>query len=42
MWTFKKNLSYVCEYTVAVFRYTKGQHQIPLEMVVSHHVVART
>jgi hypothetical protein len=31
---------YVCEYTVAVFRHTRRGHQIPLQMVVSHHVVA--
>jgi hypothetical protein len=28
------------EYTVAVFRHTRRGHQIPLQMVVSHHVVA--
>jgi hypothetical protein len=28
------------EYTVAVFRHTRRGHQIPLPMVVSHHVVA--
>jgi hypothetical protein len=28
------------EYTAAVFRHTRRGHQIPLEMVVSHHVVA--
>jgi hypothetical protein len=28
------------EYTVAVFRRTRRGHQIPLQMVVSHHVVA--
>jgi hypothetical protein len=32
-------LFYVCEYTVAVFRHTRRGHQIPLQMVVSHHVV---
>jgi len=37
---FKKYLSYVCEYTVAVFRYTRRGHRIPLQMVVSQHVVA--
>jgi len=31
-------LSYVCEYTV--FRHTRRGHQNPLQMVVSHHVVA--
>jgi hypothetical protein len=33
-------LFYVYEYTVAVFRHTRREHQIPLQMVVSHHVVA--
>ena len=33
-------LFYVCEYTVAVLRHTRREHQIPLQMVVSHHVVA--
>jgi hypothetical protein len=33
-------LFYVCEYTVAVFRHTRRGHQILLQMVVSHHVVA--
>jgi hypothetical protein len=28
------------KYTVAVFRHTRRGHQIPLWMVVSHHVVA--
>jgi hypothetical protein len=32
-------LFYVYEYTVAVFRHTRRGHQIPLQMVVSHHVV---
>jgi hypothetical protein len=38
---FKKKiyLFYLCEYTVAVFRHTRRGHQIPLQMVVSHHVV---
>jgi len=31
---------YTCEYTVAVFRHTRKRHQIPLQIVVSHHVVA--
>jgi hypothetical protein len=30
----------VCEYTEAVFRHTRRGHRIPLQMVVSHHVVA--
>jgi hypothetical protein len=34
------HLLYVCEYTVAVFRHTRRGHQISLQMVVSHHVVA--
>ena len=39
---FKKNyLFYVYEYTVTVFRHTRRGHQIPLQMTVSHHVVAR-
>jgi hypothetical protein len=28
------------EYIVAVFRYTRRKHQVPLQMVVSHYVVA--
>jgi hypothetical protein len=37
----KKDLFiYLNEYTVAVFRHTRRGHQIPLQMVVSHHVVA--
>jgi hypothetical protein len=28
------------EYTVAVFRHTRRGHRTPLQMVVSHHVVA--
>jgi hypothetical protein len=31
----------ICNYTVAVFRKTRRGHQISLQMVVSHHVVAR-
>ena len=31
---------FLCEYTVAVFRHTRRGHGIPLQMVVSHHVVA--
>jgi hypothetical protein len=34
------NLFHVYEYTVAVFRHTRRRHWIPLQMVVSHHVVA--
>ena len=33
-------LFYFYEYTVAVFRHIRREHQIPLEIVVSHHVVA--
>jgi hypothetical protein len=33
-------LFYVCEYTVSVFRHTRRGHRIPLQMVVSHRVVA--
>ena len=33
-------LFYVYEYTVAVFRHTRTGHQIPSQMVVSHHVVS--
>ena len=34
------SLFYICEHTVAVFRHTRRGHQTPLQMVVSHHVVA--
>ena len=38
---FKKDLFYVyVQYTVAFFRHTRRGHQIPLQMAVSHHVVA--
>jgi hypothetical protein len=37
---FFKDLFITCEYTVAVFRHTRRGHQIPLQMFVSHHVVA--
>jgi hypothetical protein len=33
-------LFYVCEYIVAVFRHTGRGHRIPLQMVMSYHVVA--
>jgi hypothetical protein len=33
-------LFYVCEFTVALFRHTRRVNQIPLQMVVSHHVAA--
>jgi hypothetical protein len=35
-----KDLFYVCEYIVALFRLPRRGHQIPLQMVVSHHVLA--
>jgi hypothetical protein len=41
--TFKKinyYLFYVYEYTIAIFRHTRRGNWIPLQMVVSHHVVA--
>ena len=31
---------FLCEYIVAVYRHTRRGCQIPLQMVVSHHVVA--
>jgi phage shock protein PspC (stress-responsive transcriptional regulator) len=37
---FFKDLCITCKYTVAVFRHTRRGHQISLQMVVSHHVVA--
>jgi hypothetical protein len=37
---FFKDLFYLYEYTVALFRHTRRGHQIPLQVVVSHHVVA--
>jgi hypothetical protein len=33
-------LFYVYEYIVAVFRHTRRGHQIPLQALVRHHVVA--
>ena len=36
----KTYLFHLYEYTVAVFRHTRKGHWIPLQMVVSHHVVA--
>jgi len=33
-------LFYVYEYTVSVFRHIRRGDRIPLQMVVSHHVVA--
>jgi hypothetical protein len=35
-----KDLFILSEYTVAPFRHTRRGHWIPLQMVVSHHVVA--
>jgi hypothetical protein len=37
---FFKDLFYLYEYTVAVFRHSRRGYQTPLPMVVSHHVVA--
>jgi hypothetical protein len=37
---FFKDLFIICKYTVAVFRHSRRGHQILLQMVVSHHVVA--
>jgi hypothetical protein len=34
------NLFITCKYTVAVFRHTRRERQISLQMVVNHHVVA--
>jgi hypothetical protein len=31
---------YVCEYTIVVCRHTRRGHWVPLQVVVSHHVVA--
>jgi hypothetical protein len=33
-------LFYIYEYTVVVFRHIRRVHWIPLQMVVSHHVIA--
>jgi hypothetical protein len=33
-------LFHECEYIVTVFRHIRRRHSIPLQMVVSHHVVA--
>jgi hypothetical protein len=35
-----KDFFFMYEYTIALFRHTKRGHQIPLQMAVSHHVVA--
>lgn len=37
---FKKKLFYIYKYTAALFRNARRGHQIPLQMVVSHHMVA--
>jgi hypothetical protein len=37
--TFLKDLCYAYKYTVAVLRHIRREHQIPLQMVVSHHVI---
>ena len=37
---FKIYLFYVYEYIIALFRHTRRGHQIPLQMFVSHHVIA--
>ena len=34
------SLFYVYEYTIALFRHTRRGHWIPLQIAVSHHVVA--
>jgi len=36
----KKDLFIIYKHTVPIFRHTRRAHQIPLQMVVSHHVVA--
>jgi hypothetical protein len=38
--THKHTHTHTLEYTVIVFIITRKAHQIPLQMVVSHHVVA--
>jgi len=40
VWFLKIYLFIIYKYTVAVFRHTRRGHQISLQMVVSHHVVA--
>jgi hypothetical protein len=39
---FKKRfyLFHVCEYIIVILRHTRRGHQTPLQMVLSHHVVA--
>jgi hypothetical protein len=36
----RRYLFYVCEHTVTLFRHIRREHQISLQMAVSHHVVA--
>jgi hypothetical protein len=36
----KKKKKYTYEYTLAVLRHIRREHQIPLQMVVSYHMVA--
>ncbi|EDL94112.1 rCG42211 [Rattus norvegicus] len=38
--SFLKLYLFIYKYTVAVFRHIRRGHQIPLQMAVSHHVVA--
>jgi hypothetical protein len=40
VFVFKIYLFYLYEFTVAIFRHIRRGHQIPLQTVVSHHVVA--
>ena len=36
---FKDLFIVICKYIVAIFRHTRRGHQVPLLVVVSHHVV---
>jgi hypothetical protein len=38
--SFLKEIYFIYKYTVAVFTHTRRGHQMPLQMVVRHHVVA--
>jgi hypothetical protein len=40
LFSFEDLFIIIHKYTVAVFRHTRRAHQIPLQMVVSHHGVA--
>jgi len=40
LFCFFRNIYFVCEYTVAVFRHSRRGQQILLQMDVSHHGVA--